>query len=131
MQDEKIEALEVEGQTSEVLLPLLEKLFETYTIEKILYVNGPGSYMAIKLTYIMLRSIEMLRGIPFAGVSGFALNNAEPIKAMGLLYFTKEKETIMTKKFDEIRKQKFWLPDDLRALPLERENRPDYILPAV
>lgn len=87
--------------------------------------------MAIKLTYIMLRTIEMIRKIPFDGVSAFALNGGKPIKAMGNLYFTKEKETIMTKKFDESVKQEFWLPDDLSALSLDKENKPCYILPAV
>ncbi len=126
-----IERYEIEGQTSEVLLPFIEKLLDTYQISRILYVNGPGSYMAIKLTYIMLRSIEMLRGIPFDGVSGFSLNGAKPIKAMGNLYFTKEKETIMTQKFDDKVKQEFWLPDDLSALSIEKENTPHYSLPAV
>ena len=122
---------EIEGQTSEVLLRFLETVLDRYPIKKIIYVNGPGSYMAIKLTYIMLRTIEMVRGIHFDGVSAFELNGGKPIKAMGNLYFTKEKETIMTQKFDDKVKQEFWLPDDLRALSLEKENTPHYILPAV
>ena len=131
-QDEKnIEKMEINGQTSEVLLEILEQLMERYQIAKIIYVNGPGSYMAIKLTYLMLRTVEMLRGICFEGVSAFELNDAKPIKAMGHLYFIKEKETIMTQKFDDKVKQEFWLPDDLRVLSLDKENRPHYILPAV
>jgi len=130
-ENKKIVALEIEGQTSEVLLTAVEKWLSTYTVKHCIYVNGPGSYMAIKLTYIMLRTIEMIRKIPFDGVSAFAFNGGKPIKAMGNLYFTKEKETIMTKKFDESVKQEFWLPDDLSALSLDKENKPHYILPAV
>ncbi len=130
-ENKKIAALEIEGQTSEVLLTAVEKWLSEYAVKKCIYVNGPGSYMAIKLTYIMLRTIEMIRKIPFDGVSAFALNGGKPIKAMGNLYFTKEKETIMTKKFDESVKQEFWLPDDLSALSLDKENKPCYILPAV
>jgi len=126
-----IEKIEICGQTSEVLLKTLEKLMMQYEIEKIIYVNGPGSYMAIKLTYLILRTIEMLKGICFQGVSAFELNSGKPIKAMGLLYFTKEKETIMTQKFNKKIKQEFWLPDDLQVLSLDKENRPRYILPAV
>jgi len=121
----------VEGQTSERLLEAVASLLEKYEIREILYVNGPGSNLSIKLTYIMLRSIEMLRGIPFRGVSGFALNGNKPIKAMGSLYFTKEKETIITQKFDNSVMQEFWLPDQLHQLPLEEENKPYYNLPAV
>ena len=130
-EDAKISALSLEGQTSEVLLQAVEKWLDSYAIEKCIYVNGPGSYMAIKLTYLMLRTLEMVRGIPFFGVSAFELNGGKPVKAMGNLYFTKGKETIMTKKFDEKVKQEFWLPDNLSALSLDRENIPHYILPAV
>ncbi len=129
--DRKISAVTIEGQTSESLLQAMEKWLDNYMVEKCIYVNGPGSYMAIKLTYLMLRTLEMVRGIPFFGISAFELNGGKPVKAMGNLYFTKEKETIMTKKFDEKVKQEFWLPDDLSALSLDRENRPHYILPAV
>jgi len=130
-EDKKISEREIEGQTSEVLLDAVEVWLDTYIVERCIYVNGPGSYMAIKLTYIMLRTIEMLRGVRFDGVSAFALNGGKPVKAMGNLYFTKEKETIMTQKFDENVKQEFWLPDNLSALSLDKENRPRYILPAV
>ena len=130
-ENRKITQLDIEGQTSEVLLVAVEKWLEEHEVERCIYVNGPGSYMAIKLTYLMLRTIEMIRGIPFFGVSAFELNGSKPVKAMGNLYFTKEKETIMTKKFDEKVKQEFWLPDDLRVLSLEEENMPHYILPAV
>ncbi len=126
-----VKKLELSGQTSEVLLKELEAVFEQYDVDRIIYANGPGSYMAIKLTYIMLKTIEMIRKIPFYGVSAFELNGSKPIKAMGKLYFTKEKETIMTQKFDEKFKQEFWLPDDIGSLYIEEDNRPLYLLPAV
>jgi tRNA A37 threonylcarbamoyladenosine modification protein TsaB len=121
----------VEGRASDVLLKALEALLEEYPIERIVYASGPGSYMAIKLTYITLATLEVLRGIPFFGCSAFALNGAQPIRAMGQLYFVKEKETIITQKFDEHVTQEFGLPDCLGPLPLEGENTPLYILPAV
>jgi len=129
--EERVETLSVEGQTSEVLLPALQKWLDDFPVERCIYVNGPGSYMAIKLSYIMLRTLEMLRGISFYGVSAFELNGGKPVKAMGTLYFTKEKETIITQKFDEKVKQEFWLPYDLSALSLDKENIPRYSLPAV
>jgi len=127
----KIKALEVTGQTSDVLPKAVLALLEQYGIERIVYANGPGSYMAIKLTYIMLRSVEMLRGIPLFGVSAFALNGNQPIKAMGNLYFIKEKETIMTKKFDHKVGQAFQIPNILDDIVLEKNSEPHYILPAV
>ncbi|NKQ40505.1 MAG: hypothetical protein HF962_02935 [Sulfurovum sp.] len=126
-----VKSLEIEGQTSDVLLETLEELLNKYEIKKIIYANGPGSYMAIKLTYIMLRTIEMVRRIDFVGVSAFELNRSKPIKAMGKLYFIKEKETIITQKFDEKVEQVFELPDNLVNVSFDDNNKPQYILPAV
>jgi len=121
----------LEGRASDVLLGELEKLIRAYPVRRILYANGPGSYMAIKLTYIALATLEALRGIPFGAVSAFALNDNRPIRAMGALYFVKEKETIITQKFDETIPQEFGLPTYLGTLKQENERTPLYILPAV
>ncbi len=120
-----------EGRASDVLLGALEALMAEFAIERIIYASGPGSYMAIKLTYITLATLETLRGIPFAACSAFTLNANRPIRAMGQLYFVKEKETIITQKFDEHVPQEFGLPNYLGDLEIESENTPLYILPAV
>jgi len=121
----------LDGKASDVLLGKLEKLVAKYPIRNIIYASGPGSYMAIKLTYIALATLEVLHDISFAGCSAFSLNGNRPIRAMGHLYFVKEKETIITQKFDEYVTQEFGLPDYLGTLELEPENTPLYILPAV
>ena len=120
-----------EGYASELLVEELDRLSEREKIDEILYVNGPGSQMGIKLSYIALKTLELLRGIPFGAVSAFALNGGRPLKAMGRLYFVKEKETIITKTFNEPIAQEFSFPSDLEAVEREPENRPDYRLPAV
>jgi len=122
---------EREGYASETLVEELERLLQLEQPDEILYVNGPGSQMGIKLAYITLRTLELLEGIPFGAVSAFALNGGRPLKAMGRLYFVKEKETIMTKSFQEPIAQEFSFPSTLEALEREPDNRPDYRLPAV
>jgi len=87
--------------------------------------------MAIKLTYIMLKTLEITRGIECFGCSGFRLNGEEPIKAIGNLYFIKEKETIMTKKFEQPVNTNFALPQSIHDLKIDEESTPEYILPAV
>ncbi|EIF51052.1 MULTISPECIES: hypothetical protein [Sulfurovum] len=126
-----IETISSELKTSEILLPLIKESLDKYDISRIIYTRGPGSYMAIKLTYIMLKTIEILQGIKCAGCSGFALNGGEPIKAVGNLYFIKEKETIITKKFEQAINVKFTLPQSIQDLELDEESTPEYILPAV
>jgi len=129
--NELIDTIQSEQKTSEILLKVLIELLEKYNYKHIVYTSGPGSYMAIKLTYITLRSLEILQGITFNGCEAFALNGANPIKAMGKLYFIKEKETIITKKFDEVLEQRFSLPSMLSEVTILDNNRPLYILPAV
>ena len=126
-----IETVEKEEKTSEILLKILTELSLKYNYSRIVYTSGPGSYMAIKLTYITLRSLEILKEIPFDACEAFELNRNTPIKAMGKLYFIKEKETIITKKFDEVLEQRFSLPSMLSEVTILDNNKPLYILPAV
>ncbi len=126
-----IETISSELKTSEILLPLIVSALEKYTISKIIYTRGPGSYMAIKLTYIMLKTIEITKGISCFGCSGFSLNGNQPIKAIGNLYFIKEKETIITKKYEQPVNAPFALPQSIHDLVLDEESTPEYILPAV
>ncbi|MDD3592860.1 MAG: hypothetical protein PHO65_09475 [Sulfurovum sp.] len=126
-----IETISSEKKTSEILLPLLIRSMERYDLENIIYTRGPGSYMAIKLTYITLKTIEITRGIRCLGCSAFALNNGAPVKAMGNLYFTKEKETIITKKIEQPVDAAFTLPQSIQDLPLDEESIPEYVIPAV
>jgi len=114
-----------------MLLPLITEILDRYEIKKIIYTRGPGSYMAIKLTYIMLKTIEITRGIPCLGCSAFELNSGQPIKAIGNLYFIKEKETIMTKKFEQPVPAHFALPQSIQDLVIDEESTPEYSLPAV
>lgn len=128
---ELIESIHSEKKTSDILLPLIKECLHKYDISTMIYTRGPGSYMAIKLTYIMLKTIEITRGIKCVGCSGFALNGGEPIKAIGNLYFIKEKETIITKRFEQPVDVKFTLPQSIHDLELDEESAPDYIIPAV
>ena len=126
-----VETLKSDKKTSESLLPLVEDVLQRYELDRIIYTRGPGSYMAIKLTYIMLKTIELIQKIPLFGCNAFECNGDKPIKAIGNLYFIKEKETIITKKLQEKIEQAFWLPKTLDELKLDKDATPDYSLPAV
>ena len=126
-----IETLKSDKKTSEVLLLLIDDIMKRYSLDKIIYTNGPGSYMATKLSYITLKTIEITKGIPLIGCSAFEMNSNQPIKAIGNLYFIKDKETIITKKFEIPIEQVYSLPNLLNNVKLEKDNRPDYRLRAV
>ena len=116
---------------SDALLPLLMPILDAHDINSIIYTSGPGSHMATKLTFVTLKTIEIAKGIPCIGCSGFDCNDNRPIRAMGNLYFVKEKETIITKKFDEAPNMSFALPKNIQDLRLDLDGMPLHILPAV
>jgi tRNA A37 threonylcarbamoyladenosine modification protein TsaB len=126
-----IDTISSKQKTSEILLPIIMDCINKYNIAKVIYTRGPGSYMATKLTYIMLKTLEISRDIPCFACSGFELNAGEPIKAIGNLYFIKEKETIMTKKYEQPVNASFALPQSIHDLVIDEESAPEYMLPAV
>jgi len=126
-----IETISTDKKASDVLLNIIYDVISKYNVNKIIYTSSPGSYMAIKLTYIILKTIQIVKDIPIFGCSGFSLNDGNPIKAIGNLYFIKEKETIITKKYEQFIKSNFELPIDIDDLVLNTNAKPNYLIPAV
>ena len=120
-------------KTSEILLNIIIKFFNEYKhISSIYYTNGPGSYMSIKLTYIILKTIQILKNIEFFGYNSFGLNRNKPIKGVGNLYFIEdENSNIITKEFNEKIEQFFFMPTKLDSKYFLLDNTPLYILPSV
>jgi tRNA A37 threonylcarbamoyladenosine modification protein TsaB len=132
--DEKgnlIESDALEGKISDVLVPYLSDITSRFHIDEIIYVNGPGSHMSTKIAYVTLKTLSLVRNIPFYGCSAFAINENRPVKAVGSLYFVKEKETIITKKLTPPVETDFDLPRYIDVEALKGDAKPDYKLPAV
>ena len=115
---------------SDILLSIVEELLKE-GVERFIYTSGPGSHMSTKICYTLLKSVEVIKGIPFDAISAFSLNGNKPIKALGKLYFVKEKENIITKKFNEHRESSFYMPKSLEQLEFLESNEPDYHIDAV
>lgn len=126
-----IEVKEYDGMTSDILLPILKEILDKYAVRKIIYTNGPGSHMATKIAYVLLKTLSIIKKIPFYAVSAFELNGNNPIKALGKLYFIKEKETIITLRFDKEPKSSFTMPSSLNNLNILEANEPNYQIAAV
>ena len=120
-------------RTSEVLPQLMRTVLHTHTPDRLLYARGPGSFMAIKISYLFLRTLSIALKIPLLAADGFAFNNMSPIKATGSLYFSKENGKITTRKIDTEKEKimPFALPQRLDETVFSEENEPLYILPAV
>ena len=108
-----IETIESSQKSSDILPKLFEMLLKSYTVERLFYVNGPGSFMAIKIAYIFLKSMSILKNIPLFATDAFKFNNNQPIKAIGKLYFVKISSEIKTQKLEIVPESLFSLPDVL------------------
>lgn len=87
--------------------------------------------MAIKITYIFLKTLSITLGVPLLACDGFAFNEGRAIRAMRNLYFIKEAEEITTVRLEVPVEQHFVLPTVLDETLFNDEIEPLYMLPAV
>lgn len=115
-------------KASEFIPKILQELLQDFTFDELIYTNGPGSFMGIKISYVSLSTLSIVRNIPLFAISAFELNNNQPISA--------HKEMCFVKKGDEIFLEKatsgeFVLPLNLSKLNKKNDNLPFYFLPAI
>jgi len=126
-----IESVVSDKKSSDVLPLLYKELEEKYSIEKLLYANGPGSFMAIKIAYVFLKSMTVLKKIPLYATDAFYFNDNQPIKAIGKLHFVKIASEIKTQKFESTQEVNFRLPDMLDLNEFSTDAAPLYKIDAV
>lgn len=121
-----------EGKSSDILPLLFKKILKEYKIDSIIYVNTPGSFMSIKITYIFLKTLSMVNKISFKACDGFLFNENTPIKALGKKYFIKTNNIV---KVDFIENNSiirdFKLPLSIEKIDFKEQTEPIYNLPAV
>lgn len=127
----RIEIISSQEKSSDVLPSIFKSIFEKYDVEKLFYANGPGSFMAIKIAYIFLKSISILKKIPLFATDAFYFNNNEPIKAIGKLCFVKISSEIKTQKLETVPQTRFNLPDVLEYKEFSKITTPLYSIGAV
>ena len=127
-----IKEYKLEGKTSDLLPQLFEKILKEYDIDRLNYVNTPGSYMAIKVSYVFLKTISITKNIELRACSGFEFNENSPIKALGKKYFIQDENEI---KVDFLEKdciiRDFELPKSIDKINFNKQTLPIYNLPAV
>jgi tRNA threonylcarbamoyladenosine biosynthesis protein TsaB len=85
--------------------------------------------MSIKLTYIFLKTLQIVKNISIFAVDGFYFNQNSPIKALRNRFFVKENGTITIKKAKS--SNNFELPKKLFFKDFSKDIEPLYILNAV
>jgi hypothetical protein len=125
------QTIKKDGKTSDVLPTIFKKLQNDIDITKIIYVNEPGSYMAIKVAYIFLKTFCMVKNIEFCATDGFNFNQNSPIKALGKKYFFKNNGKITIDFLGTNELKEFRLLEDITGLKLTNQTLPKYHLPFV
>ena len=126
-----LETIASEKKSSDILPFLFKDILQRYELEKLFYVKGPGSFMAIKVSYIFLKSISILKKIPLFATDAFYFNKNEPIKAIGKLCFVKMGTEIETQKLENVPSGRFILPNVLDYNEFSKITTPLYSIGAV
>ncbi len=126
-----IDTITSSEKSSDILPLIFEKLLKKYNIAALYYANGPGSFMAIKVAYIFLKSLSILKKIPLFATDAFKFNINTPIKAIGKLCFVKISSEIKTQKLETVPESKFVLPDVLDYNEFSTTSTPLYGIGAV
>ena len=124
-----IKSIKKEGKTSDILPIIFDDILKNYEIEHIVYTKGPGSYMAIKLSYIFFKTLEITKNIKLLGAEAFEFNNNTPIKAVGNTFFVKKDGIISLEKARS--SGEFFLPKNINVSKFDKDVSPLYVLSPV
>lgn len=127
MYEDGVLCLEIssDDKASEALVEIFDNLLKEYKISHIIYTNGPGGFMGIKVSYTVLKTISIVKDIKFSAISGFELNGGGAIRANKSMSFVLEEDKTVLKKVEPA---PFKLPINLNSLNLENSTLPNYIL---
>jgi len=126
-----IDSVVSQKKSSDILPQLFNEFSQKYEIKKLFYANGPGSFMAIKVAYIFLKSMSILKKLPLFATDAFYFNKRQPIKAIGKLFFVKISSEIKTQKLEIVPSSGFELPDVLDYSEFHTNTTPLYSIGAV
>lgn len=127
-QNELIRSFAEDGKITDFLYQITSEIDKNYLIKRLVYTQGPGSFMGLKLAYVFLASFAIARNIPFEAISSFAI--ASKIHAHKNRWFVQNGDRVevveMADQTDLIA-----LPRSIDSIAFESDKLPRYELPAV
>ena len=125
-----IETISKDGKISDILIGIYKDIKFRYEIKSFTYTNSPGSFLSIKLTYLFLKTLQILEEITLKSVDGFYFNENRPIKGVFSKQFIKKNGKIkaITQKGNFIYKY-FTLPEYIDVGKFSQNVEPIYIIP--
>lgn len=100
-ENELIKEYMASGKASDVLPPMIDEVIKEFAPDEIYYTNGPGNHMSLKIAFVCLKALCVIKKIPLYGVSPFVFNGNSPIKAFGNSYFVSTLGKIEVEIFEE------------------------------
>lgn len=98
---ELIDQFQKNGKASDAIPTLLDIVLKRYNPDELLYTNGPGNNISLKVAFVSLRALSIAKKIPLHGISPFLFNGGAPIKAFGNSYFALTNGKIELKVFKQ------------------------------
>ncbi len=126
-----VEEIRSDGMSSDVLAEMFDGLLKKYEFCHFIYAKGPGSFMGIKVTYLFLKTLSIVKKIPLLATDAFFFNQNSPIKAVGKLYFVKNSSTITLEPIESAKTGTFVLPQRIDMENFDSDNLPYYGIDAV
>ena len=126
-----VEEIRSEGMSSDVLAEIFDSLLQKYSFSHLIYAKGPGSFMGIKVTYLFLKTLSITKKVPLLATDAFFFNQNSPIKAVGKLYFVKNRTTIELEPLVSPEIIAFKLPHCIEIQNFDSDNLPYYGIDAV
>lgn len=126
-----VEEIRNDGMSSDVLAEIFESLLKRYTFRTFIYAKGPGSFMGIKVTYLFLKTLSITLKVPLLATDAFFFNQNSPIKAVGKLYFVKNRTTIELEPIESPELIAFSLPENIDLEKFDSDTLPYYGIDAV
>jgi len=118
-----------EGEKADnFLIAKFSEILKIYKIKELIYANTPGSFMGMKVSYVILRTLSIALDVPLRAISGFELNGFGPIRANKNFSYVYERGEIRMKKCPPA---PLSLPRDLSILNKSDDILPNYIIEAV
>lgn len=126
-----VKTIQSDEKSSDCLPTIFTTLLDTFEIEHIIYANGPGSFMAIKMCYLFFKSLEIVKDISLLSASAFDFNKNSPIKAMGKLYFHNSGQGVVIAPLGDVAVCALQLPKQINKTKFSTDTAPNYVVPAV
>lgn len=118
---------------SESLAKVLNDVCKKNIINRLIYVNGPGSFMGLKIAYVMLKSFSIIKKCDFLCIDGFELSKGEPIRATKTMSFVKsiDKNGALNIELKNVQPGNISLLKDISLLKFSNNTLPQYFTAAV